>query len=66
MSSDKFHVGFLRTGRNGGGAERVMLAAAPIARGHRADLVIPKLVGDYRAAVPSGMRVRRVRIRYRR
>ena len=64
MSSDKLHVGFLLTGLDGGGAERVVLdlATALIARGHRADLVIPRLAGDYRAAVPSGMHVRRARI----
>ena len=64
VSSDKLHVGFLLTGLHGGGAERVMLnlAAALIARGHRADLVIPKLEGDYRAAIPLGMRVYRARI----
>ena len=64
MSSDKFHVGFLLTGLDGGGAERAILnlAAALIARGHRADLVIPRLAGDYRAAIPGGMRVRRARI----
>ena len=64
MSSDKFHVGFLLTGLHGGGAERAMpnLAAALIARGHRADLVIPRFAGDYRAAIPAGMRVWRARI----
>ena len=64
MSSDKLHIGFLLTGLHGGGAERVMLnlAAALIARGHRADLVIPRFAGDYRAAIPGGMRVRRARI----
>ena len=64
MSSDKLHVGFLLTGLDGGGAERTTLnlAAAFIARGHRADLVIPRLAGDYRAAVPDGMRVWRARI----
>ena len=64
MSSDKLHVGFLLTGLNGGGAERVILNLAQllIARGHRADLVIPRLAGDYRAAIPSGMRVWRARI----
>ncbi len=64
MSTDKLHVGFLLTGLDGGGAERTMLnlAAAVIARGHRADLVIPRLAGDYRAAVPDGMRVWRARI----
>ncbi len=64
MSSDKLHVGFLLTSLNGGGAERAMLnlAAALIERGHRADLVIPRLAGDYRAAIPGGMRVWRARI----
>ena len=64
MSSDKLHVGFLLAGLDGGGAERTMLnlAAALIARGHRADLVIPRLAGDYRAAIPGGMRVWRARI----
>ena len=64
MSSDKLHIGFLLTGLDGGGAERTMLnlAAALIARGHRADLVIPRFAGDYRDAVPGGMRVWRARI----
>ena len=64
VSTDKLHVGFLLTGLDGGGAERTMLnlAAAVIERGHRADLVIPRLAGDYRAAVPDGMRVWRARI----
>ena len=38
------------------------LAAALIERGHRADLVILKFTGDYRGAIPSGMRVWRARI----
>ena len=64
VSSDKLHVCFLLTSLAGGGAERTMLnlAAALIARGHRADLVIPRLAGDYRAAIPGGMRVWRARI----
>ena len=64
MSSDKLHVGFLLTGLDGGGAERTTLnlAAALIERGHRADLVIPRFAGDYRAAIPGGMRVWRARI----
>ena len=61
---EQLHVGFLLTGLNGGGAERVVLnlASALIARGHRADLVIPRLAGDYRAAIPGGMRSWRARI----
>ena len=64
MSSDKLHVGFLLTGLDGGGAERVVLnlAAVLIARGHRADLVIPRLAGDYRTAIPLGTRVYRARL----
>ena len=64
MSSNKLHVGFLLTSVYGGGAERsiLRLAAALIARGHRADLVVPRLAGDYRAAIPDGMRVWRARI----
>ena len=64
MSSDKFHVGFLPNSLDGGGAERgiLNLAAALAARGHRADLVIPRFKGDYRAAITGGMRVWRVRI----
>ena len=64
MSSDKLHVGFLLTGLDGGGAERNMLrlAAALIARGHQTDLVIPRFAGDYRAAIPGGMRIWRARI----
>ena len=64
MSSDKLHIGFLLTGLHGGGAERAIsnLAAELIACGHRADLVIPRLAGDYRAAIPGGMRVWRARI----
>ena len=65
MSSDKLHVGFLLTGLNGGGAERftLNLAQSLIARGHRADLVIPRLAGDYRTTIPGEMRIRRARIR---
>ena len=61
MSSDGLHVGFLLTSLNGGGAERntLRLARALIARGHRADLVIPRLAGDYKAAIPCGLRIYR-------
>ena len=64
MSSAKLHIGFLLSSLSGGGAERVILnlAQSLIARGHRADLVIPRLAGDYRAAIPLGMRVWRARI----
>ena len=51
------------TNLNGGGAERNTLGLARmlIARGHRADLVIPCLAGDYRAAIPRGARLYRGR-----
>ena len=64
MADGRLHIGFMLTGLYGSGAERVMLnlAAALIARGHRADLVIPRFAGDYRAAIPGGMRVWRARI----
>ena len=64
MRPDKLHVGFLLTSLNGGGAERsiLRLARSLIERGHRADLVIPKFAGDYRAEIPSGMRVWRARL----
>ncbi len=58
------HIGFMLTSLNGGGAERniLHLARSLIACGHRADLVIPRFAGDYRAAIPGGMHVRRARI----
>ena len=64
MRPDRLHVGFLLTSLNGGGAEHstLRLAGALIERGHRADLVVPRFAGDYRAAVPGGMRVRRARL----
>ena len=64
MRPDKLHVGFLLTSLNGGGAERniLRLARSLIARGHRADLVVPRFAGDYRAEIPRGMLVRRARI----
>ena len=64
MRPDRLHVGFLLTSLNGGGVERniLRLAGALIERGHRVDLVIPRLAGDYRAAIPGGIRVWRARI----
>ncbi len=38
------------------------LARSLIERGHRADLVIPRFAGDYRAGIPRGMRVYRARL----
>ena len=64
MSSDKLHISFLLSGLDGGGAERLVLnlATVLIARGHRADLAIPRFAGGYAAAIPDGMRVWRARI----
>ena len=64
MAGGRLHVGFLLTSLSGGGAERVVLnlAAALIARGHRADLVIPCFAGDYRSAIPRGLRLYRGRL----
>ena len=51
------------TDLTGGGVQRNTLnqARVLIARGHRADLVIPCLAGDYRAAIPRGARLYRGR-----
>ena len=64
MRRDGLRIGFLLTGLNGGGVERntLNLARALIERGHRADLVIPRFAGDYRAAIPRGLRIHRARI----
>ena len=64
MADGRLHICFLLPSLGGGGAERniLRLAQSLIACGHRADLVIPRLAGDYRAAIPDGMRVWRARI----
>ncbi len=64
VAGDKLHVGFVLPSLNGGGAERVVLSLAEslIARGHRADLVIPCFAGNYRAAIPRGLRLYRGRL----
>ncbi len=61
MADRKLHIGFVLSSLNGGGAERVILnlAQSLIDRGHRADLVIPRLAGDYQAAIPHGLRIYR-------
>ena len=63
--SDKLHVGLVLPSLAGGGAQRVILtlAEALIQRGHRVDLVVEELTGDYRAGVPQGIRVYRLRLR---
>ena len=64
MTDGRLHVGFVLSSLSGGGAERsiLRLAQSLIARGHRADLVIPRFAGDYWAAIPLGMRVWRARL----
>ena len=60
----RLHIGFVLPSLSGGGAERVTLSLAQslIERGHRADLVIPCFAGDYRAAIPRGLRLYRGRL----
>ncbi len=64
MTDNQLHIAFMLTSLNGGGAQRSMLnlARSLIERGHRADLVIPRFAGDYRAGIPRGMRVYRARL----
>ena len=64
VSLNTLHISFALTSLNGGGAERSILnlARSLIERGHRADLVIPRFAGDYRADVPRGMPVYRARL----
>ena len=64
MADGRLHIGFVLPSLSGGGAERHTLHLAQwlIERGHRADLVIPRLAGDYRAAIPRGVRLYRGRL----
>ena len=64
MAGGRLHIGFVLPSLSGGGAERttLRLAQSLIERGHRADLVIPCFVGDYRAAIPRGVRLYRGRL----
>ena len=64
MADGRLHVGFVLPSLHGGGAERHTLHLAQwlIERGHRADLVIPCFAGDYRAAIPRGVRLYRGRL----
>ncbi len=61
---NNLRIAFALTSLNAGGAERNMLnlARSLIERGHRADLVIPRLGGDYLSDVPRGMRIYRARL----
>ncbi len=64
MADGRLHIGFVLPSLSGGGAERHTLHLAQwlIERGHRADLVIPCFAGDYRAAIPRGVRLYRGRL----
>ncbi len=64
MADGRLHVGFVLPNLEGGGAQRVILSLAQslIERGHRVDLVIPCFAGDYRAAIPRGVRLYRGRL----
>ena len=62
----KLHIAFMLASLNVGGGERIMLnlARSLIERGHRVDLVLPRFVGDYRAAIPREMRIYRAKLLY--
>ena len=64
MAGGRLHIGFLLPSLYGAGAERHTLHLAQwlIERGHRADLVVPCFAGDYRAAIPRGVRLYRGRL----
>ena len=53
----RLHLGLVLPSLNGGGAERVTLTLAKslLQRGHRVDLILARLRGDYRADIPPGM-----------
>ena len=55
----KLHIGFALPSLAGGGAERVtlLLAKSLLADGHRVDLILARLRGDYRAEIPPGLRL---------
>ena len=58
-ASDKFHVGLILPSLLGGGAERVSLILAEelLARGHRVDLLVGRLIVEYRSNLPRGLRL---------
>ncbi len=64
MADGRLHIGFVLPSLGGGGAERVILnlTQSLVERGHRADLLIPRFAGDYRAAIPRGVRLYRGRL----
>ena len=55
----KLHLGFVLPSLAGGGAERVTLTLAKslLADGHRVDLILARLRGDYRAEIPPGLHI---------
>lgn len=55
----KLHIGFALPSLAGGGAERVTLTLAQslLADGHRVDLILARMRGDYRAEIPPGLRI---------
>lgn len=60
----KLHLGFALPSLAGGGAERVTLTLAKslLADGHRVDLILARLRGDYRAEIPPGLRIHYARL----
>lgn len=57
--SAKLHIGLILPSLLGGGAERVSLILAEelLARGHRVDLVVGRLIVEYRRNLPRGLRL---------
>ena len=58
-ASRRFHIGLVLPCLIGGGAERVALILAEelMARGHRVDLVVGRLIVEYRSNLPRGLRM---------
>ena len=59
LERQKLHIAMIIPNLGGGGAERVFLTLAQslIGRGHRVDLVLATLSGDYKADVPDSIRL---------
>lgn len=55
----RLHLGLVLPGLGSGGAERATfaLAAALLERGHRVDLLLLRCMGEYRSAIPDGLRL---------
>lgn len=58
-ASAKFHIGLILPSLIGGGAERVSLTLAEelLARGHQVDLLVGRLIVEYRSNLPRGLRL---------